>query len=91
MNRAYAYNVQLAMCSFLYKVFSLKGVYFVVNRKVVSISMDEEEYELFKKSKKYISEQFLEQEISNSKFLKYILSDFYYELNEMKNTNAELE
>lgn len=61
------------------------------NRKVVSISMDEEEYELFKKSKKYISEQFLNQEISNSKFLKYILSDFYFEVNEMKNTSAELE
>ena len=60
-------------------------------RTVVSVSMDEEEYELFKKSKKYISEQFLNQEISNSKFLKYILSDFYFEVNEMKNTSAELE
>ena len=78
------------MCSFLYKVFSLKGGYFVVKRKVISISMSEEEYELFKKSKKYMSEQFLEQEISNSKFLKYILSDFYYDLNEIKNTNTNI-
>lgn len=53
--------------------------------------MNEEEYELFKKSKKYISEQFLNQRISNSEFLKYILTDFYYELYVMKNTNAELE
>ena len=52
--------------------------------------MSEEEYELFKKSKKYMSEQFLEQEISNSKFLKYILSDFYYDLNEIKNTNTNI-
>lgn len=79
------------MCSFLYKVFSLKGVYFVVKRKVVSISMDEEEYERFKKSKDYISKEFLEQEISNSKFLKYILYDFYFDLNEMKNTNTKFE
>ena len=62
----------------------------MVKRKVISISMSEEEYELFKKSKKYMSEQFLEQEISNSKFLKYILSDFYYDLNEIKNTNTNI-
>lgn len=56
----------------------------MTNRKVVSISMNKEEYERFKKSKEYISEQFLNQRISNSEFLKYILSDFYFEVNEMK-------
>ena len=56
----------------------------MTKRKVVSISMNEEEYILFKKSKEYITEQFLDQELSNSKFLKYILSDFYYAVNEMK-------
>lgn len=57
------------------------------NRKVVSISMNEEEYERFKKSKEYISDQFLDEKISNSKFLKYILSDFYYEVHELKKVN----
>ena len=57
----------------------------MTNRKVVSISMNEEEYILFKKSKEYMSKEFLDQEISNSKFLKYILTDFYQELNEIKN------
>lgn len=57
--------------------------------KVVSISMNEEEYKFFKKSKDYISKEFLEQEISNSKFLKYILYDFYHDLNVMKNTNED--
>lgn len=56
----------------------------MTKRKVISISMNEDEYLLFKKSKEYISEQFLDQKISNSKFLKYILSDFYYAINEMK-------
>ena len=56
----------------------------MTNRKVISVSMNEEEYILFKKSKEYITEQFLDQKISNSKFLKYILSDFYYAINEMK-------
>ena len=53
-------------------------------RKVVSISMNEEEYTLFKRSKEYMCKEFLDQEISNSKFLKHILIDFYYELNETK-------
>lgn len=61
-----------------------KGVFIMTKRKVISISMNEDEYLLFKKSKEYISEQFLDQKISNSKFLKYILSDFYYAINEMK-------
>ena len=56
----------------------------MTNRKVVSISMNEEEYILFKRSKEYMSKEFLNQKISNSEFLKYILSDFYYELNETK-------
>ena len=56
----------------------------MTNRKVISVSMNEEEYHLFKKSKEYISNEFLNQNINNSEFIKYILTDFYYELNEIK-------
>ena len=46
--------------------------------------MDEEEYEYFKKSKEYMSEEFLEEEISDSEFLRYIIIGFYHELNEIE-------
>lgn len=59
----------------------------MTKRKVVSISMNEEEYILFKKSKEFMSNQFLNQYISNSEFLKYILTDFYHELNVLEDTN----
>ena len=57
------------------------------NRKVVSVSMDEKEYEYFKKSKEYMSEEFLEEEISDSEFLRYIIIGFYHELNEIERLN----
>ena len=53
-------------------------------RKVVSVSMDEQEYEYFKKSKEYLSDEFLNEKISDSEFLRYIITGFYHELNEIK-------
>lgn len=61
----------------------------MANRKVVSISMNDEEYILFKRSKEYMSKEFLNEKISNSEFLKYILNGFYHELNEIKKINND--
>ena len=46
--------------------------------------MDEQEYEYFKKSKEYMSDEFLNEKISDSEFLRYIITGFYHELNEIK-------
>ena len=54
------------------------------NRKVVSVSMDEKEYDYFKKSKEYLADEFLNEKISDSEFLRYIITGFYHELNEIK-------
>ena len=46
--------------------------------------MDEQEYEYFKKSKEYMADEFLNEKISDSEFLRYIIIGFYHELNEIK-------
>ena len=57
------------------------------NRKVVSVSMDEKEYDYFKKSKEYLADEFLNEKISDSEFLRYIIIGFYHELNEIERLN----
>ena len=62
----------------------------MTKRKVVSVSMDEKEYEYFKKSKEYLSDEFLNEKISDSEFLRYIITGFYHELHEItKNEKNE--